>query len=156
MSRIRSSHTKPEIILRSLLHRAGFRFRIHCKDLPGCPDVVLAKYRTAIFVHGCFWHRHTGCPRASVPNRNVEYWTQKFRANKERDSSAMRNLRRRGWNAMVVWECELLSEPIATVNRIFSELEPERANSYRVSMSRKDVLKYASDRFEEYLRKSEP
>ena len=85
MSRIRSKDTIPEVRVRSFLHRAGFRFRLHVKDLPGSPDIVLPKHRTAIFVHGCFWHRHSGCKYACTPKSRVDFWNKKFQQNIDRD-----------------------------------------------------------------------
>ena len=106
MSRVRNRDTAPELRLRSFLHRAGLRFRIHPK-LPGSPDVVLRKYRATIFVHGCFWHQHPGCGRAAIPKSNVEFWRQKFERNKARDAKAQTELRAAGWRVKVVWECEI-------------------------------------------------
>lgn len=106
MSRVRSKDTAPEKMVRSWLHARGFRFRLHRKDLPGCPDIVLPKYKTVIFVHGCFWHRHEGCKRASTPATNVEFWTEKFRKNVERDAKTKKELKALGWKVIVVWECE--------------------------------------------------
>jgi DNA mismatch endonuclease (patch repair protein) len=107
MSRIRSRNTIPEVSLRSLLHKMGYRFRLHKQNLPGKPDIVLQKYKTVIFVHGCYWHRHTGCPRAHVPKTNIAYWEEKFRRNKRRDRDDQRQLRKLGWKFYVVWECEV-------------------------------------------------
>jgi len=108
MQRVRSRNTSPEIIVRRLLHRAGFRFRLHRRDLPGCPDIVLPKYRTVIFVHGCFWHRHPGCPRGrSTPASNTDYWQRKFRRNVERDAAHRAALQRLGWRVLIVWECQV-------------------------------------------------
>lgn len=107
MSRIRSRNTKPEMIVRSLVHRSGYRFRLHRKDLPGTPDIVLPRYRTVIFVHGCFWHRHTGCSRCSTPSTNQQYWLPKFQRNVAKDKVSQRQLRRMGWRVVVVWECEV-------------------------------------------------
>jgi len=106
MSRIRAKNTKPEIIVRSFLHRNGFRFRLHRKDLPGKPDIVLKKYNTVIFVHGCFWHQHEGCKRASIPDTNKEYWVPKLEKNKKRFEEVKKNLDELGWNVAVIWECE--------------------------------------------------
>jgi len=89
MSRIRGKDTKPEIAVRKMLHAAGFRFRLHVKDLPGKPDIVLPKWKTVIFVHGCFWHRHEGCSRCTTPTSNNEYWVKKFEKNVERDSKTL-------------------------------------------------------------------
>ena len=109
MSRIRSKDTAPELRVRSALHRAGYRFRLHVKDLPGKPDIVLPKYKTVIFVHGCFWHRHKGCPEASVPSTNQEYWKKKFQRNVERDKQDQAELKKLGWRVIVVWGCETKS-----------------------------------------------
>lgn len=107
MGRVRSKDTKPEIIVRSLLHRNGFRFRLHKKGLPGKPDIVLARYRTVIFVHGCFWHRHKGCPDSTTPKTRTAFWRNKFKENTERDKRTISALRDIGWNVIVVWECEI-------------------------------------------------
>lgn len=106
MSRVRQANTKPEMLVRSLLHRLGYRFRLHRKDLPGSPDIVLPKHRTAIFVHGCFWHRHAGCRKATTPKSNLDYWLKKFEENIERDSRKERELAALGWRVVTVWQCE--------------------------------------------------
>ncbi len=106
MSRIRGKNTVPEKQVRSSLHRAGYRFRLHPKQLPGRPDVVLPKYRTVVFVHGCFWHRHKGCRYAYTPKSRVAFWNAKFESNVERDRRNSRELRRLGWKVVTVWECE--------------------------------------------------
>lgn len=106
MSRIRSKDTKPETVVRFLLHKMGYRFRLYRKDLPGNPDIVLPKYRTAIFVHGCFWHRHKGCKRCTTPSVNQKYWLSKFAYNIARDKENRRKLKQEGWKCIVVWECE--------------------------------------------------
>lgn len=106
MSRIRGRNTRPELLLRSLLHRAGFRFRLHAKELPGRPDIVLPKYRTAIFVHGCFWHRH-GCRNTTTPSTRREFWQAKFDANVRRDEKNRAALQGEGWTVLTAWECEL-------------------------------------------------
>ena len=110
MSRIRSANTKPELVVRSLLHCLGYRFRLHRKDLPGKPDIVLPKYHTVIFVHGCFWHRHNSCKYAYTPKSRRRFWTEKFGHNVARDRRAQRNLRRLGWKVMLVWECETVNQ----------------------------------------------
>lgn len=107
MGRIRSGNTRPEIQVRSMLHRRGFRFRLHRRDLPGRPDIVLPKLRVAMFVHGCFWHRHADCRYAYEPHSREAFWTTKFKANVERDESVASELRNLGWTVVVVWECEL-------------------------------------------------
>ncbi|MFZ5811310.1 MAG: very short patch repair endonuclease [Thermodesulfobacteriota bacterium] len=114
MSRVKGKDTSPEKIVRSLLHRLGYRFRLHRKDLPGRPDVVLPKKRIAIFVHGCFWHRHEGCPRATTPRTNQDYWLQKFSRNVARDKKAFSDLTALGWSVIVVWECEMKNIPLLT------------------------------------------
>jgi DNA mismatch endonuclease, patch repair protein len=106
MSRIRGRNTAPERLVRSALHRAGYRFRLHRKDLPGRPDIVLPKYRAVVFVHGCFWHRHSKCRFAYTPKSRVAFWQEKFRSNSERDRRTARALRRLGWRVVTVWECE--------------------------------------------------
>ena len=120
MSRIKAKNTTPEIRVRSALHRAGYRFRLHAKDLPGKPDIVLPKYKTVILVHGCFWHRHRGCPKATMPSSNQEYWKQKFQRNVERDKQEQIELKKLGWEVIVVWECSVKQDTFlqALVNRI--------------------------------------
>jgi len=107
MGRIRSKNTAPERVVRQLLHRMGFRFRLHRADLPGRPDIVLPKYRTVIFVHGCFWHRHRGCKYSSTPKSHRAYWEEKFRLNRELNGKHRKKLRRLGWKVLVVWQCEV-------------------------------------------------
>ena len=106
MSRVRSKNTGPELTVRRALHQEGYRFRIHRSDLPGKPDLVFPRYRVAVFVHGCFWHRH-GCKRSTMPKSNVEYWADKFRRNVERDCRAVQELEGLGWKTAVIWECDL-------------------------------------------------
>jgi DNA mismatch endonuclease (patch repair protein) len=118
MSRIAGRNTKPELLLRSLLHRAGFRFRLHVKNLPGRPDIVLPKYRIAIFVHGCFWHRHPGCRNATMPSTRPEFWAAKFEGNVERDARNAAALEEAGWTVFTVWECDLKSDPQSAVRRL--------------------------------------
>jgi DNA mismatch endonuclease, patch repair protein len=106
MSRIRSRNTNPEFAVRRALHRMGYRFRLHRKDLPGKPDVVLPKYGIAIFVHGCFWHQHPGCIDCSDPKTHTTYWGPKLLTNVQRDRKHRRSLRRLGWQSIVIWECQ--------------------------------------------------
>jgi DNA mismatch endonuclease (patch repair protein) len=106
MSRIRSKNTKPEIVVRKAAHALGLRFRLHRRDLPGTPDLVLPRWRTAVFVHGCFWHRH-GCGSATTPTSNTEYWTAKFERNVQRDARNSAELRKLGWRCVHIWECEV-------------------------------------------------
>jgi DNA mismatch endonuclease (patch repair protein) len=105
MSRIRGGDTTPEHAVRSVLHTLGFRFRVHCPDLPGRPDVVLARHRTVVFVHGCFWHRHRRCRYAYAPKTNRRFWLEKFEDNVTRDRRNAQRLRRLGWRVLVIWEC---------------------------------------------------
>ena len=107
MSAIKSKNTKPEITLRKLLHSMGYRFRLHRKDLPGSPDIVLPKYKTVIFVHGCFWHRHENCKYATTPKTRKEFWEKKFRENINRDNLNQANLSLKGWKIIIIWECQL-------------------------------------------------
>jgi len=106
MSRIRGKNTRPELIVRSLLHKNGYRFRVHYKFLPGSPDIVLPKYRAAIFVHGCFWHQHRGCQYQYRPKSNTDFWNHKLDQNIKRDNETRMALEDLGWNVIVVWECE--------------------------------------------------
>jgi DNA mismatch endonuclease (patch repair protein) len=109
MRAVRGRDTKPEIRVRSILHRAGYRFRLHRRDLPGSPDIVLPKFRTAIFVHGCFWHGHEGCRRSKLPSTRTEFWQAKIERNKARDETARRALSDLGYRLVTLWECELNS-----------------------------------------------
>jgi DNA mismatch endonuclease (patch repair protein) len=117
MSRIRSKDTKPEMIVRSLLHRMGYRFRLHVKDLPGKPDIVLPKYKTVIFVHGCFWHQHKNCKYAYKPQSRINFWEEKLSSNADRDKKIHSELKTLGWNVIVIWECEL-SKQDSFVNKL--------------------------------------
>jgi len=107
MSRIKSKNTKPEILVRKYLHAQGYRFRLHVKKLPGKPDIVLPKYKTAIFVHGCFWHRHKRCKYFVVPKTRTKWWLDKINGNKARDERIFRELKKLGWKVIEIWECHL-------------------------------------------------
>lgn len=107
MSRVRSVDTKPEMLVRRTLWRAGLRYRLHDRNLPGKPDIVFKAKRVAVFVHGCFWHGHEGCPRHRIPKTRSEWWAAKIARNKERDEAAMKALTVMGWRVIVLWECEL-------------------------------------------------
>jgi DNA mismatch endonuclease (patch repair protein) len=107
MSRIRGKDTQAEILVRSLLHRAGYRFRKNVSTLPGKPDIVLPKYKTVIFVHGCFWHRHKGCKGCTSPKSNMAFWIKKFERNTANDKKHVSELRKLGWKVVTVWECQL-------------------------------------------------
>ena len=106
MSRVKGRDTKPELLVRSFVHRMGFRFRVHRGDLPGNPDIVLPRHGKVIFVHGCFWHGHKRCPRSKRPTTNKRFWNKKLDGNIERDKRFQRKLRRMGWKVLVVWQCE--------------------------------------------------
>lgn len=107
MSRIRGKDTRPEMVVRRYLHARGFRYLLHSRKLPGCPDIVLRRYHTVIFINGCFWHGHPGCEKFRMPSTNVEFWQEKIRRNKERDALEVAALEALGWTVIVVWECEL-------------------------------------------------
>jgi len=126
MSRIQSRDTKPERAVRSILHCMGYRFRLHRRDLPGSPDLVLPKYQTVVFVHGCFWHRHKGCQFAYTPKTRTAFWMKKFSDNVERDQRVARDLRKAGWHVLTVWECELSApDRLATrLHRALATWEP--------------------------------
>ena len=117
MARIGSRDTKPELRVRRAAHAMGLRFRLHRRDLPGTPDLVFPKYRVALFVHGCYWHRHEGCLKAYTPKSRVDFWQKKFRANVERDARASSALAAAGWHPVVIWECET-EDPVKLVEII--------------------------------------
>lgn len=126
MSNIRSKNTKPEILLRKALHSRGFRFRLHCSNLPGKPDLVLPKYNVACFVHGCFWHRHQNCRFSTSPATRAEFWQTKFEQNVERDRRNIDSLHLAGWRVAIVWECQLRSEfANATIDSLVNWLRNE-------------------------------
>lgn len=118
MSRIRGKDTRPEKAMRSLLHGEGYRFRLLDKTLPGKPDIVLPKYKAAIFVHGCFWHRHPGCKYAYTPKSRLDFWERKFRENVERDAKSLSLLQQQGWFPIVIWECEIKRDADAVIRKI--------------------------------------
>lgn len=129
MSHIRSRDTNPEVVVRRELFRRGFRFRKNMRSLPGTPDIVLPKYRTVIFVNGCFWHGHKGCRLYSIPKTNVKFWTDKIERNRERDLVNIQRLETLGWNIVTVWECQLgKAELIGTMQKIEAEI---RANEIK-------------------------
>jgi DNA mismatch endonuclease (patch repair protein) len=107
MACIHANDTKPEMIVRHYLFKQGFRYRLHVHTMPGSPDIVLRKYRTAIFVNGCFWHGHDGCKYHTIPKTNTEFWTAKIERNKERDAREAEELKKMGWNVIRIWECQL-------------------------------------------------
>lgn len=123
MSRIKSRDTKPEKVVRSILHSLGYRFRLHAKSLPGSPDIVLPKFKTLIYVHGCFWHRHDGCKYATTPSTNIERWSKKFEENISRDRKNQEQATVLGWYPVVIWECECrdLEQLAAKLNRLLKK-----------------------------------
>jgi DNA mismatch endonuclease (patch repair protein) len=123
MSRITGRNTRPEVALRSLLHRAGFRFRLHDRKLPGKPDIVLKRHKAVVFVHGCFWHRHVGCKNATMPSTRFEFWSEKFRGTVERDERKARELLSLGWNVLTVWECDIARRPEAVLSDIENRIK---------------------------------
>jgi len=126
MSRIRAKDTRPELCLRKELWRAGFRYRLHGKQLPGQPDLVLPKWNAVVFVHGCFWHAHAGCPYFQLPKSRPEFWAKKLDQNRKRDSGAVAALRKDGWRVAVVWECAVRAEAAATAQRLGRWLRSRR------------------------------
>ena len=119
MSQIKGKNTKPEMLVRKFLHARGFRYKLHDKTLPGKPDLVLPKYKTVIFIHGCFWHGHHGCRYFVVPKTRTDWWLAKINGNKDNDSKAMRLLKKDGWEIITIWECDL--KPVA-IDRTLSSL----------------------------------
>ena len=124
MSRIRSKDTRPEKTVRSMLYRMGYRFRLHDKNLPGKPDIVLPKYKTVIFVHGCFWHRHKGCKYAYIPKSRVNFWKDKFAETVRRDKQHLKQLKENGWKVFILWECETkdMYRLKKIINNLFQEI----------------------------------
>jgi DNA mismatch endonuclease (patch repair protein) len=107
MSQIKSKDTKPEMLVRKFLHANGFRYKLHVKNMPGKPDIVLPKYKTVVFVHGCFWHGHDGCSHFVMPNSKIEYWSNKISRNKNNANKAEMLLSEDGWRVIIIWECKL-------------------------------------------------
>jgi len=123
MSRIRSTNSTPEIMVRKFLFSCGLRYRKNVSELPGCPDIVLPKYKTVIFVNGCFWHRHENCKYSSIPKSNTEYWTTKLNRNVNRDITNYKLLKELNWKVIIVWECELKKDiKLATLNTIYNSI----------------------------------
>ncbi len=124
MSRIKSKDTKPELLVRKFLHKNGFRYRLHVKSLPGKPDIVLPKYKTIIFVHGCFWHGHEGCRYFVVPKTRTEWWLNKIGTNIGNDTKVHSKLIEAGWTVITLWECELKKQTIeATLSNLLLDLK---------------------------------
>jgi DNA mismatch endonuclease (patch repair protein) len=125
MRAVRRQATGPERRLQEALRSLGLRFATNARDLPGSPDIVFRRQRVAVIVHGCFWHRHRNCPRTTTPRSNVDYWHAKFAANVDRDRRKLAELRRLGWKAIVLWQCEIEADPLKAAQRVFSILAPE-------------------------------
>ena len=123
MAGIKSKNTQPEMMVRKFLHAQGFRYRVHARKLSGSPDIVLLKHKAAIFVHGCFWHRHPHCKYATQPSTNIDRWVSKFKDNVERDLRNQMELRALGWKVIVVWECELRATAAARLSLLVAEIQ---------------------------------
>lgn len=130
MRRIKAAHTKPEMLVRRMVHAMGYRYRLHRKDLPGKPDLIFGPKRKAIFVHGCFWHQHSGCKAGRLPNSNAGYWHEKLRRNVERDAKVQADLKERGWDILTLWDCEI-NDGEALRNRLAQFLAPESQETER-------------------------
>jgi DNA mismatch endonuclease (patch repair protein) len=126
MAKVKQKDTEPEILVRRYLFSKGFRYRVNVKTLSGSPDIVLPKYRTAIFVHGCFWHGHT-CRAGHLPSSNLDYWQAKIKKNVERDQRKIENLKEQGWNVIVVWQCEIktLKERNLRLSNLITQIKSE-------------------------------
>lgn len=124
MATVKNKNTKPEIQVRKALFKKGFRYRINDKKLPGSPDIVLPKYKTVIFVHGCYWHGHENCSKAIKPATNKDFWNTKIQKNKARDKNAQEELKANGWNVLVVWDCQLRNQKLfrKTMDTVINEL----------------------------------
>ena len=121
MSSVGQKNTRPEILLRSALHQAGHRYRVHVKGLPGTPDLVFSRFRGVVFVHGCYWHSH-GCYKSTVPKTNRDFWDKKFRANRTRDKRKCTDLQRQGWRVLVIWECALIGKHALELDDVVMQL----------------------------------
>lgn len=143
MGRIRSSDTKPELIVRGLLHSCGYRFSLRRKDLPGNPDIALPKYKTAIFVHGCFWHWHRApdCPISKIPKSNTPFWEAKLARNSQRDEENKAQLSSQGWHVVTVWECEVEKDLEVLLERLLAELEQQGGQPVGVARGKHIELK---------------
>lgn len=137
MAAIHSASTKTELLLRKALWRLGFRYRVNDKHLPGKPDIVLPKFRTVIFVHGCFWHGHKDCPNYTVPKTNTDFWTAKIARNQQRDQDTWRQLEAKGWYVIIVWECQLKKAVLGETIRCVEE---------RIHLNRQQYLKASEER----------
>ncbi len=130
MSQIKGKNTKPEILVRKFLHANGYRYRLHAKNLPGKPDIVLKTYNTVVFIHGCFWHGHKGCQYFVVPKTRTQWWLNKINRNKEKDKESTETLQKEGWNIITIWECELKKDKREkTLQKLIQKL----LNSYSIA-----------------------
>lgn len=152
MSKIRSKNTKPELVLRKALFARGFRYRVNVPNLPGKPDIVLPKYQTVIFLHGCFWHRHEGCKYAYTPKTNIKFWIDKITSNAERDNVNLQKLIALGWSVITVWECEIrhahkhnLTPLIDRVEAGIFENQPHKISLKFYEQRENEVLMVAED-----------
>lgn len=137
MAAIRSRDTKPEMSIRSALHAAGYRYRVHVRNLPGCPDIVFAGRHIAVFVHGCFWHAHEGCARWKYPKTRTEYWSAKLTGNSRRDAANVEKLSSMGWKAVILWECEGPSKGVARLRRLLDSRKPPKAKATKAAKRRR-------------------
>lgn len=129
MSKVKSKDTKPELLVRKFLFANGLRYRLYDKKLPGKPDIVLSKYKTVIFIHGCFWHGHENCKYAVMPKTRTEFWTTKIEGNKQRDKNNIEQLRNKGWNVLIVYGCELKKDKQElTLNKILNNIQNQFHN----------------------------
>ena len=154
MSRIGSRDTNPEMVVRRWLWRQGYRYRVNAKQLPGSPDIVLSKYSTVIFVNGCFWHAHEGCGKYRMPSTNVDFWSTKFRRNRERDERNYRLLHKMGWYVLVVWECQLSKDcrrdTLLALSRRLSQIYLETRGAKLYPARDDDALPLAAEPLAEY------
>ena len=149
MSRIRGKNTQPELMVRSILHRMGYRFRINRKDLPGKPDIVFPRYKTVLFVHGCYWHRHIGCKNCTTPTKNTTFWNNKFAGTVARDRRNQRDLKELGWIVGVVWECQIRKDPIlAVTNALIETGIMDEDTPYPADLSTDTLRTCVRERFE--------
>jgi DNA mismatch endonuclease (patch repair protein) len=147
MSKIRSKNTKPEMALRKALFTRGFRYRVNDAKLPGKPDIVFPKYKTVIFVHGCFWHKHEGCKYACMPKTNTEFWVDKINSNNERDKINLQKLTTLGWNVITVWECEIRHTCKRDITPLIDRIEAE----IRAQALQKISIKFYEERENEIM-----
>lgn len=153
MSAIRSGDTKPEMLVRRYLHARGFRYGLHNRKLPGSPDIVLRKYKTVIFINGCFWHGHEGCKYYRLPKSNIEFWQEKITRNKERDAFNVSVLEAKGWKVLTVWECELrtIAQREDTLTQLVQDI---KGGSNNIGYIQEEQIHIAAEPEAEYGRDS--